>query len=1086
MEDGLHCIICFQQREYFCVSSCDHAVCLTCVIRITMLNNSKECPVCRVVMGKIIAFDGDKDNKKKFVDVLDIPHVTGSVYEKNGIFFTNRKQKQFADGLLSHVCQICENKMTFPTFDLLEVHMRHEHERFSCDICTHNLVLFSEERQFFTRVALAKHRRIGNNKMLGERGHPLCKFCDERYFDNDMLFRHCRNAHYFCHFCTNNKMNDFFPTLDALKDHFRSNHFFCELDNCANEPHGVVFENKIDYQIHMNSNHFNTMDRSSSRSNRCLLEVHGEFEDWHAGSKRRSKRLETLLENKQKEVLRPSVQQSFHLENEEFPNLNPDIASSSGVQSNNNCSSTAVTKNWKMSKEVALIIDDFPPLSSSNNAPVDDTAEEWSQWSTVNSNKRKGKKSDFSKKGGKTELLSHASSTAAKANSELVKNRHLYSTSSKLSNAEQMFLDDNAFIEKKAEPSPQYENEFPELPVKDSMCNNDASIQWFFTNKRSKQVAKPKQESTVLKNLKANQPSQAHQSQSKKELLFVIIYKNSYFEELVKEKHSQVGSSTANAKNLKRILTMNRDADFPPLVNENSTCNTAGMSLTDFKGKLQSKPPDVVKIDVTVNETQKMLNNADEVEFPSLPGSKDVHTAGNAEYSAKTSANYSAAILKVQNVSSTAKLKKNAKERQQASLNEVTTVIQPPFHAQHDNMKLEQKNTKKSDAHIGGKQFKDKAALRSNDHQRVQNRSSQKNVGGKFSQAAAVKLDSAERMKKEAKSNCFNFFLHVKYPEIYEKCLPYIKKRSGRKSGEFLKLPQYEEQSANLRERLVVSMSDGELASFENLLNNFQEGRMLGEDFFSEMMHQLGEVLFLSIFPEIISLLPNVDMQKKLLRCYIAHCVDCGEDLQVRFKSVDLCHICSQMDTTIDDNAKVAFTNPASPPIQAWWSQAGGIVEQERIMKPPSRFEVHIRFCCLKPENAETTFKVDGRRFNMSTKTLKLYRDTTYRIGVTSSPPMEFEEAEINGENLISHLEPDGGIEADWSTAGFSKTKSRSRCTIRLMLRGVFGSVTQDLQCKFYDISDPHAQWGDKFRQMVLVCSTYDDCMINVVEVELK
>ncbi|KRX19495.1 CB1 cannabinoid receptor-interacting protein 1 [Trichinella nelsoni] len=151
-----------------------------------------------------------------------------------------------------------------------------------------------------------------------------------------------------------------------------------------------------------------------------------------------------------------------------------------------------------------------------------------------------------------------------------------------------------------------------------------------------------------------------------------------------------------------------------------------------------------------------------------------------------------------------------------------------------------------------------------------------------------------------------------------------------------------------------------------------------------------------------------------------------------------------------------------------------------------AKLAVHIRFCCLKPENAETTFKVDGRRFNMSTKTLKLYRDTTYRIGVTSSPPMEFEEAEINGENLISHLEPDGGIEADWSTAGFSKTKSRSRCNIRLMLRGVFGSVTQDLQCKFYDISDPHAQWGDKFRQMVLVCSTYDDCMINVVEVELK
>ncbi|KRY68267.1 Zinc finger protein [Trichinella pseudospiralis] len=931
MENGLNCIICFQQREYFCISSCDHAVCLTCVIRIVMLSNSRECPVCRLVMEKIIAFNADEDNKKKFVDVLAISHFSESVYEENGIFFTNQKQKLFVDGLLSHICQICENKMTFPTFELLEVHMRHEHERFACDICTDNLVLFSGERQFFTRVTLAKHRRIGNNKMLGERGHPLCKFCDQRFFDNDLLFRHCRSTHYYCHFCSDNKMNDFFPTLDALKDHFRSNHFFCELDNCANEPHGVVFENEIDYQIHMNSNHFDAMSRSHSRWNRCLLEVHGEFEDWHAGSKRRSKRLETVLENKQKELPRNSVQQSFHLEDEEFPNLNPDVASSSGIQSNNNCSSIALAKNWKKSKEVAPVMDDFPPLPSSSNvqssndnastsAPVYDTAEEWSQWFTVNSNKRKGKKNDFSKKGGNTESLSHTS-TAVKANSELVKNCHLYSTFFKLAKAEQTFVDDTAFIEKEAQPSLLYENEFPELPVKNLVCNDHVSSQWSLTNKLSKRMTKPKQEP-------------------------------------VNEKHSQVGSSgtTANERNAKRIFIRNSDADFPPLMNENRTCQA--MPLLDFKGKLKSKPRDVVNIDVTVNKTQKMLNSANEVNFPSLSGSKDVHTAGNAEYYAKTSANYWAAILKVQNVSSTAKLKNHAKERQQASLNESTPSVQhpihpvqPSFYAQRDNMELEQKNTEKSSAHIGGKQSKDKAALRSNDHQRVRDRPSQKNVGGKFSQTAGKKLDSAERMKKEAKSNCFNFFLHVKYPEIYEKCLPYIKERSGRKwkSGEFLKLPQYEEQLANLRERLVINMSDRELVSFENLLNSFQEGKMLGEDFFSEMMHQLGEMLFLSVFPEMISLMPNVYMQKKLLRYYIMHCVDCGEDLQVRFKSVDLCHICSQsvieavfdgvcdfvgrsvggwlveMDTTMTMEKLRLSNAAASPPIQAWWSQAGGL-----------------------------------------------------------------------------------------------------------------------------------------------------------------
>ncbi|KRX85087.1 Zinc finger protein [Trichinella sp. T6] len=1009
VEDGLQCIICLQQREYFCVSSCDHAICLTCVIRIMMLKDSKECPVCRVVMEKVIAFVGDEKKKTKFVEVLNIPHVTGIRYEEKGIFFTNQELKQFADNLLSHVCQICENRMVFPTFRHLEVHMRHQHERFSCDICTVNLTLFSEERQFFTRVALARHRRIGDDKKLGERGHPLCKFCDERYFDADMLFRHCRTVHHFCHFCSSNKMNDFFPTLDALKDHFRSSHFFCEIDNCANEPYGVVFENKVDYQCHLNSNHSETMGRYFSRENRHLLELHGEFQqDWHAGSKRRSRRLEALIENKQKGIQQqPSVQQSFHLENEDFPNLNPNIASSSGVQSNNNYSSTAVTKNWKKSKEVVPFIDDFPPLSSSSsNAPVvvDDTADKRSPWCTVNGNKRKGKeKCDFSK-GGRTDLLSHTSLAAAKANSDLMKNQHLCSTSPELADAEQMFRNDNTsdHVKKAEQPASQYENEFPELPVKDSNCNSEPWIEWSFPNKLSKQVAAPKKEPGVLKNLKANQPSEAHQSRSKTKFLLEPIeekhneagssktkaknakaeqpasqYENEFPElpvkdsliqncnsepwiewsfpnklskqvaapkkepgvlknlkanqpseahqsrsktkfllEPIEEKHNEAGSSKTKAKNAKMNLTMmNCDADFPPLVNENSMCNTTGMPLLGFKGKLQFKSRDVVKIDVTVNETQKMPNNADMVEFPSLPGSKDVHTAGNVEYSAKTNANYSAAVLKVQNGSSTAKFR-NAEEQQQmkvdeltnknvkarmkqqtASLNEDTAAVQSPFHAQHDSMKLEQKNTNKSGAYIEGKKFKDKAGLRSNGHKQVQGKSSQKSAKGSNPQASRVKWDSEERMKKEAKSNCFNFFLHVKYPEFYEKCLPYIENRSGKKwkSGEFLKLSQYEEQSANLRGRLVASMSDNELASFENLLNNFQEGKMIAGDFFSEMMHQLGEGLFLSVFPEMISLMPNVDMQRKLLRCYITHCVNCGEDLQVRFQSVDLCHICSQV-----------------------------------------------------------------------------------------------------------------------------------------------------------------------------------------------
>lgn len=61
--------------------------------------------------------------------------------------------------------------------------------------------VLSSERKFYTRKDLARHRRTGDQDDTSYRGHPLCEFCDERYFDNDELHRHLRKDHYFCHFC---------------------------------------------------------------------------------------------------------------------------------------------------------------------------------------------------------------------------------------------------------------------------------------------------------------------------------------------------------------------------------------------------------------------------------------------------------------------------------------------------------------------------------------------------------------------------------------------------------------------------------------------------------------------------------------------------------------------------------------------------------------------------------------------------------------------------------------------------------------------------------------------------------------------
>jgi E3 ubiquitin-protein ligase ZNF598 len=57
------------------------------------------------------------------------------------------------------------------------------------------------DRKFYNRTDLARHNRIGDEDEKSYKGHPLCKFCDQRYFDKDELLKHLRKDHFYCHLC---------------------------------------------------------------------------------------------------------------------------------------------------------------------------------------------------------------------------------------------------------------------------------------------------------------------------------------------------------------------------------------------------------------------------------------------------------------------------------------------------------------------------------------------------------------------------------------------------------------------------------------------------------------------------------------------------------------------------------------------------------------------------------------------------------------------------------------------------------------------------------------------------------------------
>lgn len=73
-----------------------------------------------------------------------------------------------------------------------------------------SLQIFTYERKWYSRKDLARHRMQGDPDDTSHRGHPLCKFCDERYLDNDELLKHLRRDHYFCHFCDSDGAQDYY------------------------------------------------------------------------------------------------------------------------------------------------------------------------------------------------------------------------------------------------------------------------------------------------------------------------------------------------------------------------------------------------------------------------------------------------------------------------------------------------------------------------------------------------------------------------------------------------------------------------------------------------------------------------------------------------------------------------------------------------------------------------------------------------------------------------------------------------------------------------------------------------------------
>ncbi|NP_001089919.1 uncharacterized protein LOC734987 [Xenopus laevis] len=255
------CVLCCQYLDIYAVGKCDHPVCYRCSTKMRVLCEQKYCAVCREELDKVVFVN-------KPAPFTSLPLQQMQYEKKHDIYFEDGKLIAQFRKLLQHECTLCPSMRPFHAFAELEQHMRKHHELFCCKLCVRHLKNFTYERTWYARRDLARHRIRGDPEDTSHRGHPLCKFCDERYLDNDELLKHLRRDHYFCHFCDSEGAQEYYSEYSFLREHFRQSHFLCEEGQCNTEQFTHAFPSEIDYKAHKTACH--SKNRAEARQNRQI------------------------------------------------------------------------------------------------------------------------------------------------------------------------------------------------------------------------------------------------------------------------------------------------------------------------------------------------------------------------------------------------------------------------------------------------------------------------------------------------------------------------------------------------------------------------------------------------------------------------------------------------------------------------------------------------------------------------------------------------------------------------------------------------------------------------------------------------
>lgn len=157
----------------------------------------------------------------------------------------------------------------------LHRHVRAQHHKKICDLCSRHKKVFTHEHELFTDQELTTHMRKGDDNpgavdQSGFKGHPECGFCRQRFYGDDELYVHCREKHERCFICDRRGgQPQYFVDYNSLELHFRKDHHLCIEKSCMDKKF-VVFPSEMDLKAHQLEEHGDTLSKDVRRDARVV------------------------------------------------------------------------------------------------------------------------------------------------------------------------------------------------------------------------------------------------------------------------------------------------------------------------------------------------------------------------------------------------------------------------------------------------------------------------------------------------------------------------------------------------------------------------------------------------------------------------------------------------------------------------------------------------------------------------------------------------------------------------------------------------------------------------------------------------